>query len=143
MVMTDKQGIPLSGLLESAQISEFNLALPTIDSVAVPRRPLHPKRRPEKLCADKGYDAKWLREELRRRHIQPYIPKRRKQGEQEEPAYNERIKPYYQNRWVVERTISWLGWFRRLVIRWERSIVTYQAFFNLACIMICLRRVLQ
>ena len=27
----------------------------------------------------------------------------------------------YKRRWKVERTISWVGNFRRLVVRWDRS----------------------
>ncbi|OGK52616.1 hypothetical protein A2966_02115 [Candidatus Roizmanbacteria bacterium RIFCSPLOWO2_01_FULL_41_22] len=56
----DGTGIPLTFLTEAANISEFPLALPTIDQISVESRPLHPKKRPDILVADKGYDAKWL-----------------------------------------------------------------------------------
>ncbi len=39
-------------------------------------------------------------------------------------------------------TFAWLGNFRRLVVRHDRSITIYQAFFHIACFMIVLRRVL-
>lgn len=143
MVFTDRNGLPLSGVLDSAQKSEVKLALETIDRVEVSRRPLHLKRRPQKLVADKGYDAKWLRKEIKRRNIKPSIPKRRRAGSKKEPSYNQKIKKDYRERWIVERTIAWLGWSRRLLIRWERNPVVYQGFFTLACIMICLKRVLK
>lgn len=142
MVLTDKHGIPLALLTDSAQKSEFKLAEPTIDAVTVPRRPLHPKKRPGMLCADKGYDSKKLRKRLRQRGIQPVIPKRRKKGAKQEPHYNQTIKHIYSQRWIVERTIAWLGWNRRLITRWERYDYMYQAFIHVACIMLCLRRVL-
>ena len=107
MIAADKEGIPLSSILDSAQKAEVKLALQTVDNIEVSKRPLHPRRKPKRLCADKGYDAEWLREELRRRRINPQIPK------------------------------------RRLLIRWERNITTYQAFFNIACMMICLKEVLK
>ena len=44
----------------------------------------------------------------------------------------------YRKRWKVERTFAWLGNFRRLVVRYERHIKMYQAFFHLACLMIVL-----
>src|SRR5712692_798703 len=49
----------------------------------------------------------------------------------------------YRRRWVVERTIGWLGNFRRLVVRYDRSLKIYGAFFHIACLMIVLRRVVQ
>jgi transposase len=39
----------------------------------------------------------------------------------------------------VERTFAWLGNFRRLVVRYERSLTIYNAFFHLACLIITLR----
>jgi IS5 family transposase len=35
-----------------------------------------PKRRPKVLAADKGYDARWLRNKLRTKGIRPQIKKR-------------------------------------------------------------------
>ena len=49
----------------------------------------------------------------------------------------------YRRRWIVERTIAWLGNYRRLVVRYDRSLTIYQAFFHIACFMIVLRRVLK
>ena len=46
----------------------------------------------------------------------------------------------YKRRWKVERTFAWLGNFRRLVVRYERSITMYSAFFHLACLIIALRQ---
>jgi transposase len=43
----------------------------------------------------------------------------------------------------VERTFAWLGNYRRLLVRYERSLVVYEGFFTIACIMICLRKLLK
>ena len=48
-----------------------------------------------------------------------------------------------RRRWVVERTIGWLGNYWRLVVRYDRSLQIYRAFFHIACFMIVLRRVVQ
>jgi transposase len=141
MLAVDGTGVPLTFLTEAANISEFKLALQTIDSISVASRPLHPKIRPENLVADKGYDAKWLRTAVRKRNITPYIPKRRKQGQEEEPEYNKKIKDMYATRWIVERTNAWLQNYRRITVRWDRYPDSYEAFIELACILICLRRV--
>src|SRR2546430_6282937 len=46
----------------------------------------------------------------------------------------------YKRRWIVERTFAWLGNFRHLVVRYDRSLTIYRAFFQIACFMIVLRR---
>lgn len=49
MLVVDGSGVPLNLLTEAANISEYRLALPTIDGVNVASRPLHPKKRPKHL----------------------------------------------------------------------------------------------
>jgi transposase len=44
---------------------------------------------------------------------------------------------------MVERTFSWLGHFRRLGVRYERSVDVYWAFVVLAFILIGLERILK
>jgi transposase len=51
--------------------------------------------------------------------------------------------PRYKKRWIVERSIAWLGNFRRLLVRYDRSLTIYWAFVHIACFMIVLRRVLK
>ena len=36
-------------------------------------------------------------------------------------------------------TFAWLGNFRRLVVRYERHLCVYNAFFHVACLIITLR----
>ena len=143
MLATDKNGIPLAGIISSASVSEYNLIFPTLEKISVEKRPNHPIKKTRVLIADKGYDARWVRKGLRRKGITPYIPKRRRPGRKDEPKYNERIKPYYKTRWIVERTFSWLGNYRRILIRWERKLTTYSGFFHIACFMVCLNQVLK
>jgi transposase len=143
MVAIEGQGIPLTGILSSASTSEFNLLFPTLATLSVEKRPLHPITRPNKLIADRGYDAQWVREKLRAKGITPYIPKRRKKGHTEETAYNQKIKPFYKIRFMVERSIAWIGNYRRVATRYERYPHIYKAFFQLACIMLCLNWVLK
>ncbi len=50
-------------------------------------------------------------------------------------------KDDYRHRSKVERSVAWLGNFRRLLIRWERRFSVYQGFFTVAVLLICLRRV--
>ena len=93
------------------------------------------------MIADRGYDSDGLREKLARRGIELIAPHR---SNRSKPATQDgRALRRYRRRWIVERTIAWLGNFRRLVVRYDRSLTIYQAFFHIACFMIVLRRVLR
>ncbi|RMF88467.1 MAG: DDE transposase, partial [Nitrospinota bacterium] len=88
---------------------------------------------------DKGYDSDAFRQYLRQRGIRACIPRRRghcRRGRLPD------LTPY-RLRWVIERMISWLGHFRRLVVRYERSVHMYWAFLVLAFIVICVERILK
>ncbi|MFC6050304.1 transposase, partial [Methylobacterium hispanicum] len=86
-----------------------------------------PRRRPDKLHADKGYDHRRCRRECRARSITPRIARRGIKS-------RERLGRY---RWIVERTLAWLARFRRLAIRYERRAELHLAFTTLACALIC------
>lgn len=115
----------------------------TLATVAVPRarHPGRPRKRPERLIADRGYDSNPLRAALARRGIEPIIPARRNNSQA--THQDGRKLRRYRRRWIVERTFAWVGHFRRLVVRYERLITSYAGFFHLACAMLTLRRVLK
>jgi transposase len=50
-----------------------------------------------------------------------------------------RTAPLGRQRWVVERTISWLHQYRRLRVRYERPADIHQAFLQIAGCLICLK----
>ncbi len=41
---------------------------------------------------------------------------------------------------MVERTLAWLGRFRRLVVRYERLAGLHLALLDLACALVCFGR---
>jgi len=43
-------------------------------------------------------------------------------------------------RWVVERTLSWLHQFKRLLVRYERRADMHEAMLALGCCLVCFRR---
>ncbi|MEQ8667580.1 MAG: transposase [Pirellulales bacterium] len=46
----------------------------------------------------------------------------------------------YRRRWKIERTVSWLQAFRRLLVRHEFYWSLYHGFATLACIVMAVRR---
>ena len=93
------------------------------------------------MIGDKGYDSDGLRERLWHRGIVLIAPHR--SNRYRTPPQDGRVLRRYKKRWIVERTIAWLGNFRRLVVRHDRSLTIYQAFVHIAYFMIVLRRVLK
>jgi len=88
-----------------------------------------PRKRPDRVHADKGYDYDKCRKALRQRGIQARIARRGIDS-------SERLGRY---RWVVERTHAWFAGFGKLRIRFERQIDTHMALLKIACAVICLR----
>jgi transposase len=143
MVVVDGAGLPLGDHLHSASPSEVKLVEATLATVCVRRRHRagRPRQKLRRLIADRGYDSDPLRNELARRGIELIAPHRK--NRRKPPTQDGRALRRYRRRWIVERTFAWLGNFRRLVVRYDRSLTIYQAFFHIACFMIVLRRVLK
>jgi transposase len=117
----------------------MKLLEPTIEKIAVPRHGRgRPRKNPVRIIADRGYDCDPLRERLAKRGIDLICPYRR--NNKKKKHQDGRKMRRYKRRWTVERTFAWLQNFRRLVVRWEREITVYQAFFHVACILITLRQ---
>ena len=139
MVVVDGEGVPIGAHLDSASPSEIKLLEPTIDKIAVPRKGRgRPRKNPRRIVADRGYDSDLLRERLAKRGIDLICPYRK--NNKKKKYQDGRKLRRYKRRWTVERTFAWLQNFRRLVVRWEREITVYQAFFHVACILITLRQ---
>jgi transposase len=139
MVVVDGQGVPVGNLLDSASPAEVKLVESTLETIAVPRQGRgRPRKRPERLIYDKACDSDALRKRLARRGIELICPHRN--NRKRPPLQDGRKLRRYKRRWKVERTFAWFGNFRRLVVRWERHITMYRAFFHVACLLITLRK---
>jgi transposase len=130
-IITDASGVPLAVMLTAANVHDSKVFEALIDSIApVKGKKGRPRKRPDKLHADKGYDYPRCRRFLRKRGIKARIARRGVES-------SERLGRW---RWVVERTFSWMACYRRLVVRYERRVDIHEAFLQLACCLICLRR---
>jgi len=128
-VLVDANGIPLATRVSAANRNDSKLLEPMLDAVVPVRthQPGRPRRRPDKLHADKGYDHAFCRKACRRRGVAPRIARRGKEASQR----------LGRHRWVVERTLAWLARFRCLTIRYERRADIHQGFLSQACTLIC------
>jgi transposase len=127
-VLTDGQGIPLVVQLTQANSHDVKELIPMVDAIPpLQGRRGRPRRRPDRLLADRGYDSQRHRESLRERGIQPLIARRR-------TGHGSHLGMY---RWVVERTIAWLHQYRRLRVRFEQRADIHTAFLELGAALIC------
>jgi transposase len=105
--------------------------LPLLDRVpAVAGLVGRPRRRPETVIADRGYDSNPHRHQLALRGIEPIIARRK-------TKHGSGLGRY---RWVIERTFAWLHRMKRLLVRYERRPEIHEAFLAIGCCLICYRR---
>jgi transposase len=93
-------------------------------------KPGRPRRRPDRVTADRAYDYPSRRRELHQRGIKAEIARRN----------TEHGSGLGRFRWVVERTFAWLHQFKRLLVRYDRRADIHEAFLALGCCLVCYRR---
>lgn len=117
-------------MLTAANVHDSTVFEELVDSIEPVKGPGRgrPRKRPNKLHADKAYDAKKCRKALSKRRIKVRIARKGVES-------SERLG---RHRWVVERTLAWFSKYRRLTIRYERRDDLHEAFLSLGCSLICL-----
>jgi transposase len=129
--LVDATGIPLAWTLTGGNRHDITQLIPLIERIPpVGGRVGRPRRRPDKISADRGYDYDKYRRQLRQRKIKPEIARRNTQ-------HGSGLGRY---RWVVERTFAWLHQFKRLHVRYDRRAEIHEAFLALGCCLVCFRR---
>jgi transposase len=89
---------------------------------------------PKGLLADKGYDGDGFRQSLLLRGILPVIPPRSNRKVPEHPDYRR-----YRDRNRVERMFAKLKQQRRIATRYDKSILSFESFLNLAAVRLWLK----
>ncbi len=121
-------GIPLSVGISAANTNDAEALKPLVKAIPAVRSRRGPRRRrPGKLHADKAYDTAELREWVRGRGIGVRIARKGVES-------SERLG---RQRWVIERTISWLTGYHRLNLRYDRKHTHFLAFLTLAAALTC------
>ncbi|MFW6642187.1 IS5 family transposase [Nocardiopsis algeriensis] len=130
-LITDRAGLPLSIAISGANTHDSQAPQPLVMGIPPIRSRRGPRRRtPGKLHGDKGYDYAHLRRWLRKRGIVHRLARRGVESSQR----------LGRHRWQVERTMAWLSGCRRLHRRYERRADHFLAFADIACTLICYRR---
>lgn len=131
MVLCDASGLPLAIDTASASPHEVTLIEPLLENRVL-------RRLPDRLIYDAAADSDPLRKKLKRRRIDLISPHRRNRTRPR--TQDGRKLRRYRRRWKIERSISWLQNFRRLVTRYEHHAALFHGFVQLACLVMVLGR---
>lgn len=140
----------MSVILTPGQAGDNPQLLPLLDHVAVRRDgPGRPRKRPERVLADKAYSHPSTRAALRRRGIAFTSPERRDQIAHRATKGSRGGRPptfdpeLYADRNVVERCFNRLKQFRALATRYAKRVAYYRSEIIIAAIVLWLRADLQ
>jgi transposase len=131
MVHSEGHGLPVAATIASASPNEVTLIEQLLDSRVI-------RRKPKRLLYDKAADSDPLRKRLASRKIE--LVCRHRVNRTKVPLQDGRKLRRIKRRWKIERAISWLQNFRRLVTRYEYHAQLFLGFVQAACLMIVLRR---
>lgn len=132
--MTDATGIVLVVLLSAANVHDSKMLEPILDAwYSVDDASDEPKKRFEKLHADKAYDSLECLRVVRQRGMQSRIARRG----------IESTEMLGRHRWAVERTMAWFDGYRKIRIRDERESDHFLALHKVATIDMSWKRLAQ
>ena len=97
---------------------------------------------PERTIADRAFDSDALDQSLAEYGVEVIAPHRKNRRPENKTQDGRKLRRY-KRRWKVERFFSWLGNFRRLLIRHERKVRNYEGFAHLATLIILVRNCFQ
>lgn len=135
-MLTDAKGIPLAVKTTPANTRDDQAALPLLVNmppIAGPRG--RPRTKPKALQGDAGYGSADLAALVKWLGIKPILAPLGKA--------HSHGSGLGKTRYVVERTLSWFGNFRRLKLCYERCGEHFQAFHELAAAILCANRCTQ
>lgn len=122
-------------MIDGANRNDHKLMRETLEALPV-HRPRATRRRPQRLCLDKGFDYDEPRALAREFGFTLHLRTRGAEAEAQRRA-GARAR-----RWVVERTHSWLHRFRSILIRWAKKPANYLALLHFALAIITWRHAL-
>lgn len=138
-LLVDYNGEPLAINSTAANGDERKQVIPLLHQASVSHKLTKYYRRAMIILeGDKGYDASWLRSKLFDLQIFPCIPRRKMGKPSTDRPSNKAVKEFFKIesvRWVVERTFAWIKRrCRRLLMRWERLPMIWEAFLTISLI---------
>ena len=114
-------GRPVLLHLSAGQVSDYKGAEALLEKLPAARE----------LLADRGYDADWFIDALKKRRIKPCIPSRRNRKKKRRHG-----KTLYKQRHKIENMFGRLKDWRRISMRYDRCSHTFMTAITIAAIVI-------
>lgn len=135
-LLVDSKGIPISLSLDAANVHDAKLLDKTLAEST--SEAVDPKKKA--LLADSAYLG-----EDQKNSAQDYgfMSNFRPRKNANVSYAKKQLKQNKKNRWIVERSISWIKNMRRIRFCYERSLETFKAFCQLTCAYIAFKRCLM
>ena len=130
MAVADAHGLPVALHTRSASPAEVPLVHDTLEQTLLPDAP-------RRLIADRAYDSDKLADSLAAKEIELICPHK---SNRVNITQDGRKLRRYKRRWKVERLFAWLKNFRRVAVRWDYYLQSYETFLYLGCIVLILGR---
>jgi len=129
-------------VVTAGNINDTTMLEPVLDAIVVPRngRPGRPRKRPDRVLADKGYSSRKNRNLLRSRGIAHTIPEPKDQKANRIRRGSQGGRPVgfdwetYKHRNTVERCFNRLKQWRGLAMRTDKHAHNYEAGLLLGAI---------
>jgi transposase len=127
-LLVDGKGTPLAVRITAANRNESLEAMNLVDDIPpIKGKRGRPRRKPKALYGDRQYGTPRNQRGLKERRIEDHLARQR--------------TPHGSGlgkvRWVVERTLAWVGQARRLKIRYDKLPSIHRAFHFLQLARIC------
>lgn len=127
-MITDADGVPLVVRTTPANVRDEQPAIELLKSIPPIRQPRgRPRCKPDAFMGDRGYGFPWVIAAVMAMNIVSLL----------DPRGSEHGSGLGKQRYVVERTLSWFGNYRRIKVCYERTGAHFQAFHDLAATLIC------
>ncbi|NVN05365.1 IS5 family transposase [Asaia spathodeae] len=121
----DNQGRPLGFVLTGGQVSDYK-ATDALMNLPVPN--------PRAMLADRGYDSDSFRHDLLMHGILPVIPSRKGRSTPQNTDWQR-----YRDRNRIERMFNHLKQMRRIATRYDKTVLSFISFLNLAAARLWIR----
>jgi putative transposase len=132
-ILIDAQGIPISIELSSANTHDSQLLEGTLSQSVIEEVESSGKT----ILGDSGYIGKNQENVAEDFGFEPNF---RPRQDQKKNYPKKKMKINSKNRWMVERTISWIKNMRRIRSCYEKSLEAFRGFCQLSCAYVVFRR---
>ena len=129
-IITTKNGIPISSIFSPANVHDVKLLEDTFNSI-ICNKQKPSRKKPQYVLADKGYDSEKHRQFLREKGYIPKIPLK-KNSVRKLTTYQKRLYVHDKDRNKIEIVFGRLDNFKRLTMRNETYIKSYNSFTTFA-----------